>query len=350
MHTTSRAPRGLTARHNRRDENARRDRHRSRLRNDGEDVHPAQNDLQGRAVLFLRPRVSREVRREPGQISSSRVYGDKACRRRRNLHVPDASRGATRRGQARVRCAEWRSSPRMVTLDEGPNPELVDMTRRFAVALAFGAPVMAYAMWTMVSGESHLAPGVPDLAPRASSLANWLQLAAATPVVCYAGAPFFVRAWQSLVNRSPNMFTLIGDRRRRRVSATAPSRTVAPAVFPDGFRMHGVVDDVLRHGGRDHRARAARTGARDPRAQPDVRCADQGLASGLTPKTARKVIAADARTTSRSRTSASAIDCACVRAKKCRSTASVVEGRSVHRRIDGDGRADARRERSPAAA
>src|SRR5689334_8262649 len=80
-------------------------------------------------------------------------------------------------------------APATVTVDAGPNPELVDMLRRLAVAVGFGAPVMAYAMWTMVRP-------LPDAA---HSLANWLQLAAATPVVCYAGAPFFARAWDSLV-------------------------------------------------------------------------------------------------------------------------------------------------------
>jgi len=121
--------------------------------------------------------------------------------------------------------------PATVTLDAGPNPELVDMLRRLAVAVGFGAPVMAYAMWTMVRP-------IPDAA---HSLANWLQLAAATPVVCYAGAPFFARAWDSLVNRSPNMFTLIGMGVGA-AYAYSVAATIAPGVFPEGFRMHGAVE------------------------------------------------------------------------------------------------------------
>jgi Cu+-exporting ATPase len=167
--------------------------------------------------------------------------------------------------------------PATVSLDEGPNPELVDMSRRLWIAVAFGLPVMAYAMWTMVAG-SHAT---------ASPLANWLQLAAATPVVCYAGAPFFERAWQSLVNRSPNMFTLIGIG----VGAAygySVAATIAPQIFPEGFRVHGVVEPyfdtavvitalVLLGQVLEIRARS-RTSA-----------ALKGLL-GLTPKTARKVM------------------------------------------------------------
>jgi Cu+-exporting ATPase len=167
--------------------------------------------------------------------------------------------------------------PATVTLDEGPNPELVDMSRRLWIAIAFGLPVMAYAMWTMVAG-SHAT---------ASPLANWLQLAAATPVVCYAGAPFFERAWQSLVNRSPNMFTLIGMGVGAAYAYSVVA-TIAPQIFPEGFRVHGVVEPyfdtavvitalVLLGQVLEIRARS-RTSA-----------ALKGLL-GLAPKTARKVM------------------------------------------------------------
>jgi Cu+-exporting ATPase len=167
--------------------------------------------------------------------------------------------------------------PAMVTLDEGPNPELVDMSRRLRTAIALGLPVMAYAMWTMVAG-SHAA---------SSALANWLQLVVATPVVCYAGAPFFVRAWQSITNRSPNMFTLIGIGVGAAFAYSVVA-TVAPQVFPAGFRMDGVVEPyfdtavvitalVLLGQVLEIQARS-RTSA-----------ALKGLL-GLAPKTARKVI------------------------------------------------------------
>ena len=115
-----------------------------------------------------------------------------------------------------------------------PNPELDDMTRRFWIGAVIGFPVFALAMTEMVLGER-----VSQTVGRA--LSNWLQLAFATPVVLWAGRPFFERAWASLVNRSPNMFTLIG----LGVGSAylySVAATVAPGLFPDGFRMAGGVE------------------------------------------------------------------------------------------------------------
>jgi P-type Cu+ transporter len=124
--------------------------------------------------------------------------------------------------------------PRTVTLKDGPNPELIDMTRRFQAAACLALPVVMLAMGDMVLG--------PGLGGRLDMrVANWIGMAASTPIVWWAGWPFFERAWASLVNRSPNMFTLIalGIGAAYTYSASA---TVAPQVFPEGFRMHGVVD------------------------------------------------------------------------------------------------------------
>ncbi len=82
--------------------------------------------------------------------------------------------------------------PETVSLSDAPDPELVDMTRRFWICAALSAPLLAIAM-------GHL--NVPHTV--------WVQLVLATPVVLWGGAPFFVRGWQSLLNRSLNMFTLI---------------------------------------------------------------------------------------------------------------------------------------------
>ena len=115
-----------------------------------------------------------------------------------------------------------------------PNPELDDMTRRFWIGAVIGFPVFALAMAEMVLGER-----VSQTVGRA--LSNWLQLAFATPVVLWAGRPFFERAWASLVNRSPNMFTLIG----LGVGSAylySVAATVAPGLFPDGFRMAAGVE------------------------------------------------------------------------------------------------------------
>ncbi len=110
--------------------------------------------------------------------------------------------------------------------------ELQDMTRRFWVALAFALPVFLIAMGDMLPGQ-----------PMSSTfgwLRPWLELALATPVVLWAANPFFVRAVESVKNRSPNMWTLIG----LGVSIAygySVLATAAPGMFPDAFRSDGEV-------------------------------------------------------------------------------------------------------------
>jgi Cu+-exporting ATPase len=124
--------------------------------------------------------------------------------------------------------------PMVPALDEGPNPELIDMMRRFWIAAALALPVFLLAMGDMVLGMG--------LGGRVDTRwTNWLGLALATPVVWWAGWPFFERGWASIVNRSPNMFTLIAlGVGAAYVYSTAA--TLAPGVFPAGFQMHGVVE------------------------------------------------------------------------------------------------------------
>ena len=122
---------------------------------------------------------------------------------------------------------------RAVTATEPANPELDDMLRRFRVAAVVGLPVFGLAMTQMVLGG--------QAGPIGRTASNWIQLVCATPIVLWAGWPFFARAWASVVNRSPNMFTLIalgvGSAYLYSVAAT-----VAPGLFPDGFRMAGGVE------------------------------------------------------------------------------------------------------------
>ncbi|WP_293812981.1 heavy metal translocating P-type ATPase [uncultured Bosea sp.] len=116
--------------------------------------------------------------------------------------------------------------PEIATLQEGPSAELVDMTRRFWVGLALALPVF------MLEMGGHLVDLHRLLSQQSS---NWLQLVLATPVVLWAGWPFFQRAWASLVNRSLNMFTLIamGTGVAWAYSVIA---TVAPNLFPETLR------------------------------------------------------------------------------------------------------------------
>jgi Cu+-exporting ATPase len=123
--------------------------------------------------------------------------------------------------------------PRVVSLSDDPNPELVDMTRRFRVGAILAAPVFAVTMADMALGGRYMMSYGRPL--------NWMGLILATPVVFWAGWPFFERAWTSIVNRSANMFTLIalGVGASYVYSALA---TVVPSIFPPGFAMHGVVE------------------------------------------------------------------------------------------------------------
>ncbi|MCT7375752.1 heavy metal translocating P-type ATPase [Chelativorans salis] len=113
---------------------------------------------------------------------------------------------------------------------EGPNPELIDFTRRLWVSAILAIPLVVLAMGPMV--------GLPVRHWLGEPLAGWLELLLATPVVLWAAAPFFHRGWQSIVNRSPNMWTLIaiGVGAAYGYSVVA---TLFPEIFPASFRTHG---------------------------------------------------------------------------------------------------------------
>ena len=121
--------------------------------------------------------------------------------------------------------------PRTVSLEDTSNPELDDMTRRFWISVALTAPLLVVAMGDML-------PGRPIERVLGGTLAGWLQLVLATPVVVWAGWPFFVRGVQSVATRNPNMFTLI-SLGVSMAYAESVLATVAPHTFPAAFRMHG---------------------------------------------------------------------------------------------------------------
>src|SRR6202051_4234005 len=119
--------------------------------------------------------------------------------------------------------------PEQVSLDDGPDPELADMLRRFWIALVLTVPVFGLEM------GRHLGLMHPPL------WSNWISLALSTPVVLWAGAPFFVRGWSSLLTRNLNMFTLI-EMGPGGAYLYSVGGTLAPQLFPPAFRdMHGMV-------------------------------------------------------------------------------------------------------------
>jgi Cu+-exporting ATPase len=168
--------------------------------------------------------------------------------------------------------------PEIATAESGPNPELVDMTRRFWIGLVLTLPVLALEMGGHLT-QLHMLLG--------KNLSNWIQFALATPVVLWAGWPFFQRGWQSLLTRNLNMFTLIaiGTGVAYLYSAVV---VVLPGLFPaelrgpDGsiavyFEAAAVITVLVLLGQvLELRAREATSGAIK-------------ALLGLTPKTARRV-------------------------------------------------------------
>ena len=121
--------------------------------------------------------------------------------------------------------------PSAVTVEEEANPELADMKRRFWVSLALTIPVLIAAMGEFIPGQ----PLAQLASPRTWT---WVELIIGTPVILWGGWPFFVRGWQSIVNRSLNMFTLIG----LGVSVAflySLVAALAPGMFPASFRDKG---------------------------------------------------------------------------------------------------------------
>ncbi len=120
--------------------------------------------------------------------------------------------------------------PEEPSLDDAPNPELVDFTRRTWVAGALTVPLLAITMVAELLGVQFVPPAFNP----------WVQLVLTAPIVLWAGWPFFQRGWTSIVTRHLNMFTLvsIGVGAAFAYSVVA---TVAPWLFPPSFRMHGMV-------------------------------------------------------------------------------------------------------------
>jgi len=170
--------------------------------------------------------------------------------------------------------------PKTISLEDEGNPELDDMTRRLWVSAALTAPAALLAMGEYLPG--HI---VESLIP--ASAMNWIQLALTTPVVLWGGWPFFVRGWQSVVNRSLNMFTLIalgvGVAYMFSVIATA-----FPSLFPDSFRMENGQVGVYFEAAAVIVALVLLGQVMELRARSQTGAAIRALL-GLAPKTARRL-------------------------------------------------------------
>jgi P-type Cu+ transporter len=170
--------------------------------------------------------------------------------------------------------------PRTVTGDE-ENPELTDMTRRFKLGLILTLPLFLLAM-------SDLIPGQPVQHAVSARLLQYIQMGLATPVVLWAGWPFFVRGWASVVNRSLNMFSLIaiGTAVAYCYSVIA---TFVPSIFPSSFKAHGDVVGVYFEVSAVIVVLVLLGQVLELRARSQTSGAIRALL-GLTPKTARLVL------------------------------------------------------------
>ena len=124
--------------------------------------------------------------------------------------------------------------PRMMSAAVEENPELRDMTRRFWVGVVLTLPLLGIAMGSMFWPHAFMSArlNIP-----------WLEFALSTPVVLWCGLPFFQRFWASLINRSPNMFTLIGLGTGVAFGYRIVA-TLAPRIFPESLRGMGGYPDV----------------------------------------------------------------------------------------------------------
>ena len=222
--------------------------------------------------------------------------------------------------------------PRVVSAGDEPSPELADMTRRFWISVALTVPLMLIEMSGMMAGR-----GVVPAAAR-----TWIELALATPVVLWAGWPLLVRGWESIVNRSLNMFTLIGMGVGVAYGYSLFA-AIFPNLFPDSFRAarwDGA--GLLRGGRRHHGARAARAGARASRSKQHQQC-DQGAAgTGAQDGARHQARRPRRRRHARPRRPWRSLARAAGRESAGRRRGG--RGREHGRRIDGDGRADSGRE------
>jgi Cu+-exporting ATPase len=200
----------------------------------GMQVDPATTQLRhehaGKTYYFCNESCRRRFREDPAAFVGGAVPVPAigAAPRAGTLYTCPMHPEIVRDGPGTCPICGMALEPRTASLDEGPNPELADMSRRFWVSLALTVPLLFVGMAPMA--------GV-DLGPLSGRTGRWVELVLATPVVLWGGWPFFVRGWESILNRSPNMFTLIalgtGVAYLDSVAAV-----VAPGLFPLSFRDH----------------------------------------------------------------------------------------------------------------
>ena len=209
-----------------------RHRQRSRVRHERRPAHAPSiaPSMPGAPTISARAGCRTKFVADPAALSDADERERRAGRARARSTPARCIRRSARSARAHARSAAWRWSRVDVSADSGPNPELVDMTRRFWIALALTLPVVRAR-----DGQPSARLGPRD---RAGASRTGCSSLLATPVVLWAGWPFFERGWRSLLTRNLNMFTLIAHRHRRRPGSTASSRRCCPGIFPPALQGH----------------------------------------------------------------------------------------------------------------
>jgi Cu+-exporting ATPase len=237
----------------------------------------------GTTYWFCSPRCREQFVAEPGRYVTATAAARPApapARADERIYTCPMHPQIRQQGPGSCPICGMALEPLVATGEEGPDPELVDMTRRFRLSLVLTLPLLIGVMADMLPGEPlrHVIP------PRVFS---WLQLALATPVVLWGGWPFFVRGWMSIVNRSLNMFTLIA----LGVGVAYAYSVVgvfAPGLFPASFRTHGGEVGLYFEAAAVITALVLLGQVLELRARSQTSSAIKALL-GLAPKTARRV-------------------------------------------------------------
>ena len=206
--------------------------HRSGLRHDGrsgKDAAPPR--APGRRPIISAARLPHQVRRRSRELSRARSSRAGRAGAEGTIYTCPMHPEIRQVGPGSCPICGMALEPELVSADTGPNPELADMTRRFWIgAGAGGAGVRAG------DGRPSLRPAAAVVAPAWS---NWIQLVLATPVVLWAGWPFFVRGWQSLRHAQSQHVHADRHGHRRRLGLQRRRDACARACFPPAFRSHG---------------------------------------------------------------------------------------------------------------
>ncbi len=188
-------------------------------------------DYNGQTYYFCNESCLEQFKGNPAQFLDTKPAGRAAAPADRDAEYTCPMHPEVRqKGPGACPICGMALEPVAVSLEEQPNEELEDMTRRFRGSVALTLPILA----VMVS---EVLPARPIQHAVSPAVLNWIELVLATPVVLWGGWPFFVRGWASIVSRHLNMFTLIalGVGAAFGFSVVA---TLAPGIFPDTSSMH----------------------------------------------------------------------------------------------------------------